>query len=89
MGRHAIYATEEERKEAQRKHALKYYYRRKALKQLQQQQESHSDDPNERINVKVTVHSKTLGDIDEDVQYKTTAKGGLMKVRTKKRNSDE
>ena len=88
MGRRAIYATEEERKEAQRKHALKYYYRRKALKQLQQQ-ESHSDDPEQRINIKVTAHSKTLGDIDEDVQYKTTATGSLMKVRTKKPNSDE
>ena len=88
MGRKAIYATEEERKEAQRQHALKYYYRRKALKQMQQQ-ETHSDDPNERIHVKVSAHSKRLGDIDEDVQYKTTANGTLMKVRTKRPNSDQ
>lgn len=79
MGRKKIYQTEEEKKQAQREHGLRYYYRRKALKQaLEQQQQTGSDEP---IKVKVTEFSKRLGQIDEEITFKTKADGKLLKKR--------
>ena len=80
MGRHKMYATEEERKQAQREHALKYYYRKKARDAALAQQ----NDPNQQT-LKVTVHnlSKKIGPIDEEVEYKIRADGKLLKKQTK------
>ena len=86
MGRRQIYHSDEERKEAQRQHALKYYYRRKALKEQTEKYESKSDDVQDRINVTVCANSKKLGSINEDIQYKTTPSGHLMKIRNKTQN---
>jgi phage gp46-like protein len=82
MGRKAIYANEEERKQAQREHALRYYYRRKALnEQLKNGGSAES--------VAVTARSKRLGEINEEIRYKTKPSGGLMKVQTKKTVKNE
>ena len=79
MGRKKIYQTEEEKKQAQREHGLRYYYRRKALKQaLEQQQQNESNQP---IKVKVTEFSKRLGQIEEEITFNTKPNGKLLKKR--------
>ncbi len=78
MGRKRIYQTEEEKKQAQREHGLRYYYRRKALKQALEEQQDNNDQP---IKVKVTEFSKRLGQIDEEIVFKPKADGRLLKKR--------
>ena len=80
MGRKKIYQTEEEKKQAQREHGLRYYYRRKALKQALEQ--PHQEGDNESIKVKVAEFSKRLGQIDEEITFKTKADGKLLKKRS-------
>ncbi len=79
MGRHKIYQTEEEKRQAQREHGLRYYYRRKALKQALEQQQSGDDQP---IKVKISEFSKRLGQINEEVEFRTKADGKLLKKRS-------
>ena len=79
MGRRKIYQTEEEKKQAQREHGLRYYYRRKALKQaLEQQQQNESNQP---IKVKVTEFSKRLGQIEEEIEFTNKGDGKMLKKR--------
>ena len=74
-GRPTIYSSDEERKAKHREQALRHYYRKKAL---QEQQNSHSDDgsleslahPPEEVRLTISTHSKTLGDISEDITFK-------------------
>ena len=73
-GRPTIYSSDEERKAKHREQALRHYYRKKAL---QEQQNSHSDD---EINLTINTHSKTLGDITEDITFKRV-NGRLRKQR--------
>jgi hypothetical protein len=63
-GRPSIYSSDEERKAKHREQALRHYYRKKAL---QEQQNSHSDD---EVRLTISTHSKTLGDISEDITFK-------------------
>ena len=63
-GRPSIYSSDEERKAKHREQALRHYYRKKAL---QEQQNSHSDD---EVRLTISAHSKTLGDISEDITFK-------------------
>ena len=80
MGRKKIYQTEEEKKQAQREHGLRYYYRRKALKQALEQ--PHQEGDAQSIKVKVAEFSKRLGQIDEEITFKTKADGKLLKKRS-------
>ena len=73
-GRPAIYSTDEERKQKHREQALRHYYRKKALNE---QQNSHSDD---EVRLTISTHSKTLGDIAEDITFKRV-NGRLRKQR--------
>ena len=73
-GRPSIYSSDEERKAKHREQALRHYYRKKALNE---QQNSHSDD---EIRVTINTHSKTLGDIEEDITFKRV-NGRLRKQR--------
>ena len=60
MGRKKLYRTEEEKKQAQREHGLRYYYRRKALKNAQQ---SNADGG--VVTVTVNEYSKKSFDVDK------------------------
>ena len=73
-GRPSIYSTDEERKAKHREQALRHYYRKKALNE---QQNSHSDD---EVRLTISTHSKTLGDIAEDITFKRV-NGRLRKQR--------
>ena len=75
-GRPALYSSDEERKAKHREQALRHYYRKKAL---QEQQNSHSDD---EVRLTISTHSKTLGDIAEDITFKRV-NGRLRKQREK------
>ena len=77
MGRHKVYASDEERKQVQREHALKYYYRRKALKQALEQ----GNNSDGIITVSVNDFSKRLGKIEEKVQFKARSNNKLLKKR--------
>ena len=66
MGRKRLYQTEEDKKQAQREHGLKYYYRRKALKQALEQ----GNNSEGVITVSVNDFSKKLGKIEENIQFK-------------------
>ena len=77
MGRHKKYSSEEERKQVQREHALRYYYRRKALKNSESQQ-ANSDGV---ITICVNDFSKRLGKIEENIQFKTKSDNKLLKKR--------
>ena len=77
MGRHKVYSSDEERKQVQREHALRYYYRRKALKQALEQ-DNNSEGV---ITVSVNDFSKRLGKIEENVQFKTKSDNKLLKKR--------
>ena len=61
-GRPTIYSSDEERKAKHREQALRHYYRKKALAER-----AYSDD---EVRLTITAHSKTLGDIDEDITFK-------------------
>ena len=63
-GRPTIYSSDEERKAKHREQALRHYYRKKALNE---QHSSHSDD---EVRLTISTHSKTLGDIAEDITFK-------------------
>ena len=63
-GRPSIYSSDEERKAKHREQALRHYYRKKALNE---QHSSHSDD---EVRLTISTHSKTLGDIEEDITFK-------------------
>ena len=73
-GRPAIYSTDEERKAKHREQALRHYYRKKALNEASN---SHSDD---EVRLTISTHSKTLGDIAEDITFKRV-NGRLRKQR--------
>ena len=75
-GRPSIYSSDEERKAKHREQALRHYYRKKAL---QEQQNSHSDD---EVRLTISTHSKTLGDISEDITFKRV-NGRLRKQHEK------
>ena len=77
MGRHKVYASDEERKQVQREHALRYYYRRKALKNSEFQQ-ANSDGI---VSVSVNDFSKKLGKIEENIQFRTKSDNKLLKKR--------
>ena len=63
-GRPTLYSSDEERKAKHREQALRHYYRKKALNE---QHSSHSDD---EVRLTISTHSKTLGDIAEDITFK-------------------
>ena len=73
-GRPTLYASDEERKAKHREQALRHYYRKKAL---QESSNSHSDD---EVHVTINTHSKTLGNIAEDITFKRV-NGRLRKQR--------
>ena len=73
-GRPSIYSSDEERKAKHREQALRYYYRKKALND-----HSHSDNDDE-VRLTISTHSKTLGDIAEDITFKRV-NGRLRKQR--------
>lgn len=73
-GRPPIYSTDEERKAKHREQALRHYYRKKALNEASN---SHSDD---EVRLTISTHSKTLGDIAEDITFKRV-NGRLRKQR--------
>ena len=79
-GRKPIYSTDEERKQAQREHALRYYYRKKALKA---QLDGSTPEPHEQVSIKVDIKSKRLGDISEDITYTVNDNGTFSKKRVK------
>ena len=72
-GRPSIYASDEERKAKHREQALRHYYRKKALS------ESNNADDDE-VRLTISTHSKTLGDIAEDITFKRV-NGRLRKQR--------
>ena len=84
-GRPTLYSSDEERKAKHREQALRHYYRKKAL---QESSNSHSDDgsslerthPPEEVHVTINTHSKTLGNIAEDITFKRV-NGRLRKQR--------
>ena len=84
-GRPILYSSDEERKAKHREQALRHYYRKKAL---QESSKSHSDDgsleslahPPEEVHVTINTHSKTLGNIAEDITFKRV-NGRLRKQR--------
>ena len=77
MGRHKLYSSDEERKQVQREHALRYYYRRKALKQALEQ----GNNSEGVITVSVNDFSKKLGKIEESIQFKKKSDDKLLKKR--------
>lgn len=77
MGRKKVYTTEDEKKQAQREHALKYYYRRKALKNA----ETSEQNPEGVVKINVNEFSKKLGKIEENIEFKTKSDGTLLKTR--------
>ena len=72
-GRPTIYSSDEERKAKHREQALRHYYRKKALS------ESNNADDDE-VRLTISTHSKTLGDIAEDITFKRV-NGRLRKQR--------
>ena len=72
-GRPSIYSSDEERKAKHREQALRHYYRKKALS------ESNNADDDE-VRLTISTHSKTLGDIEEDITFKRV-NGRLRKQR--------
>ena len=72
-GRPALYASDDERKAKHREQALRHYYRKKALS------ESNNTDDDE-VRLTINTHSKTLGDIAEDITFKRV-NGRLRKQR--------
>ena len=89
-GRPSIYSSDEERKAKHREQALRHYYRKKALQEAtslaasfesskKEQQNSHSDD---EVRLTISTHSKTLGDISEDITFKRV-NGRLRKQHEK------
>ena len=65
-GRPTIYSSDEERKAKHREQALRHYYRKKALSKTVQS----FNDSDDEINLTINTHSKTLGDIAEDITFK-------------------
>ena len=65
-GRPTIYASDEERKAKHREQALRHYYRKKALSKTAQS----FNDSDDEICLTINTHSKTLGDIAEDIKFK-------------------
>ena len=74
-GRPTLYSSDEERKAKHREQALRHYYRKKALSKTVQ---SFSDD--DEVRLTISTHSKTLGDIAEDITFKRV-NGRLRKQR--------
>ena len=74
-GRPTLYSSDEERKAKHREQALQYYYRKKALNS------ANTAANNDEINLTINTHSKTLGDIAEDITFKRV-NGRLRKQRT-------
>ena len=74
-GRPTLYSSDEERKAKHREQALQYYYRKKALNSAKNAAN------NDEINLTINTHSKTLGDIAEDITFKRV-NGRLRKQRT-------
>ena len=74
-GRRPIYNSDEERKEAQRKHALKYYYRRKALREQLEHQSNDNRVESNNIEVHINANSKRLGPINEVIEFRRTEDG--------------
>ena len=62
-GRPSIYASDEERKAKHREQALRHYYRKKALTES-------SNTTDDEVRLTISTHSKTLGDIAEDITFK-------------------
>ena len=75
-GRPTLYSSDEERKAKHREQALQYYYRKKALNS------ANNAANNDEINLTINAHSKTLGDIAEDITFKRV-NGRLRKQRAK------
>ena len=75
-GRPTLYSSDEERKAKHREQALQYYYRKKALNS------ANNAANNDEINLTINTHSKTLGDIAEDITFKRV-NGRLRKQRTR------
>ena len=65
-GRPTIYSSDEERKAKHREQALRHYYRKKALSKTVQS----FNDSDDEINLTINTHSKTLGNIAEDITFK-------------------
>ena len=62
-GRPILYSSDEERKAKHREQALRHYYRKKALNQA-------NNTNNDEVRLTISTHSKTLGDIAEDITFK-------------------
>jgi hypothetical protein len=77
MGRKRLYNTEEEKKQAQRAHGLRYYYRRKALKNALKEGENNEG----TVTVTVNEYSKKLGKIEESIEFKKKNNESYLKTR--------
>jgi hypothetical protein len=77
MGRKRLYQTEDEKKQAQREHGLKYYYRRKALKQALEQ----GNNSEGVVKITVSEYSKKLGKIEESIEFKKKNDESYLKKR--------
>ena len=73
-GRPTLYSSDEERKAKHREQALRHYYRKKALNS------ANNAANNDEINLTINTHSKTLGNIAEDITFKRV-NGRLRKQR--------
>jgi hypothetical protein len=74
-GRHKKYLNDDERKEAQQRHALMHHYRKEALEKYLK-----SNPNDEIISVKVNVSSKVLGEFNEEITYKRLQDGSYRKI---------
>ena len=74
-GRHRKYLNDDERKEAQQRHALMHHYRKEALEKYLK-----SNPNDEIITVKVNVSSKVLGEFNEEITYKRLQDGSYRKI---------
>ena len=74
-GRHKKYLNDDERKEAQQRHALLHHYRKEALENYLK-----SNPNDEIITVKVNVSSKVLGEFNEEITYKRLQDGSYRKI---------
>ena len=75
-GRRKKYLNDDERKEAQQKHALIHHYRKEALENYLK-----SNPNDEIITVKVNVSSKVLGEFNEEITYKRLQDGSYRKTQ--------
>ena len=74
-GRRKKYLNDDERKEAQQKHALIHHYRKEALENYLK-----SNPNDDIITVLVNISSRVLGEFNEEIKYKKLQDGSYRKL---------